>query len=83
MSAERPIAWLLCGLCLATATQAADQEPEPEPDTEFLEYLGMWEETDEDWILLDDTQIAEMQETDKRSEPGPQGEDSSEKTDES
>ena len=81
MSAERPIAWLICGLCLATAAQAGDQEPEP--DTEFLEYLGMWEETDEDWILFDDTQMAEMQETDKRSEPAPEGEDSSEKTDES
>jgi hypothetical protein len=81
MSAERPIAWLLCGLCLATATQAGEEEPAP--DAEFLEYLGMWEETDEDWMLLDNTQIAETQDTEKRSEPAPQGEDSSEKTDES
>jgi hypothetical protein len=81
MSVEHPIAWLLSGLCLATATQAGEQEPAPE--TEFLEYLGMWEETDEDWMLLEDTQIAETQETDERSEPAPQGEDASEKTDES
>ena len=81
MSAERPIAWFLCGLCLATATQAGEQEPAP--DAEFLAYLGMWEETDEDWMLLDEAQIAEMQEADERSEPAPEGEDSSEKTDES
>ena len=81
MSAERAIVWLLCGMCLATAAQAA--EDETAPDAEFLEYLGMWDESDEDWVLLDDAQMAETQETDKRSEPAPEGEDSSENADES
>jgi hypothetical protein len=81
MSAERAIAWLLCGICLATAAQAGEEEAAP--DAEFLEYLGMWDESDEDWVLLDDTQVVEMQEMNERSEPAPEGEDSSEKTDES
>ncbi len=28
---------------------AADEVP---PDLEFLEYLGSWEESDEDWLLF-------------------------------
>ena len=81
MSAERTIAWLLCGLCAGTATMA--EEPEEAPDAEFIEYLGIWEETDEDWMLFDETWAADIKETEKRNEPAPEGEDSSEKTDES
>ena len=32
----------------------ADDEEEPVTDMEFLEYLGSWEESDEEWQLLDD-----------------------------
>ena len=52
------------------------------PEIEFLEYLGMWEESDEDWMMFeesDDTRKA----TQERSEPAPEGEDSMEKSDES
>ena len=51
MSAERlvrlVVLWGLtgaCGLVTAEDTEA--------PDLEFLEYLGSWEEAEEDWILL-------------------------------
>ena len=81
MSPERALVPLLCGICLGTAAVAGEEEPAP--DVEFLEYLGMWEGTDEDWLLLDDTRTAEMQELEERSEPAPEGEDSPEKTDES
>ncbi len=78
MSAERVAALLVCALCLGTAALA--EEEEPAPDAEFLEYLGMWEETDEDWLILDEAQAAEM---DKRSDPAPEGEESPETMDES
>jgi hypothetical protein len=56
---------------------AADEEV---PDPEFLEYLGLWEESDEDWLIFDEPVTAE---TDERSDPASEGEESPEKTDES
>jgi hypothetical protein len=56
---------------------AADEEV---PDPEFLEYLGLWEESDEDWLTFEEPVTAE---TDERSDPAPEGEESTEKTDES
>ena len=61
-----------CGLVLA--------EDEAVPDAEFLEYLGLWEESDEDWLLFDEPITADAEE---RSDPVPEGEESTEKTDES
>jgi hypothetical protein len=61
-----------CGVAFA-----ADEEV---PDPEFLEYLGLWEESDEDWLIFDEPVTAE---TDERSDPAPEGEESTEKTDES
>ena len=55
---------------------AADAE---EPDMEFLEYLGQWEESDEEWVMIDRRISLE---TDKRTDPAPQGEESTEKDDE-
>jgi len=54
MSAERgrrtrgSLAALL--LALAVLPALADEEL---PDIEFLEYLGSWEEGDDDWMLFD------------------------------
>jgi hypothetical protein len=61
-----------CSLVLA-----ADAEM---PDPEFLEYLGMWEESDEDWIIFDEPVTADS-EQDSDSEK--EDEESTEKTDES
>jgi hypothetical protein len=50
------------------------------PDPDFLEYLGAWEASDEDWLLFDESVTAELEE---RTDPVPQeGEESTEKTDE-
>ncbi len=78
MSAERFIALLAGGLCLGTAALADDEEPAS--DAEFIEYLGMWEESDEDWLLFEEIQAAELEE---RSGPVPEDEATPEKTDES
>ena len=65
---------------VAAVAVVAEEEPPPEADAEFIEYLGMWEETDEDWMLLEEIQVAD---SDERSDPAPEGEESAEKTDES
>lgn len=79
MSARRRVvagALLLgCGLVLA-----ADDEV---PDAEFLEYLGSWDESDEEWLIFEEQAIAEAIETDKESDPAPDGEESTETEDES
>ncbi|MDH3266305.1 MAG: hypothetical protein OEM25_05000, partial [Gammaproteobacteria bacterium] len=62
----------VCSLVLA-----ADDEV---PDAEFLEYLGLWEESDEDWLLFEEPITAD---TEERSGPAPEGEEPTEKTDES
>ena len=77
MSAERAIVLVACGLCLGTTAMA---EEEAVPDADFLEYLGMWQESDEDWLLLEEIQMTDL---DERSDPVPEGEESTEMKDES
>ena len=79
MSARRQVAVLVCGLWLAVAA-GAEEQPDKDLEVEFLEYLGMWEQTDEDWLLYDDEETVVMEE---RSEPAPEGEVSTEIEDES
>ena len=70
----------LIGILLmgASLVLAADEEM---PDPDFLEYLGAWEESDEDWLLFEEPVTAELEE---RTDPVPEeGEESTEKTDES
>jgi len=56
---------------------AADDEI---PEAAFLEYLGLWDESDEDWLIFD---VPITADTEERSEPVPQGEESTETNDES
>lgn len=68
-------------LCASTNTLAeTDAENEELPDLEFLEYLGLWEETDDEWLLLDEEDVAN---NDERNDPVPEGEESTETDDES
>lgn len=48
---------LICGLCLGTVS-VADEAPDADAmsDMDFIEYLGLWEESDEEWLMLDDEQ---------------------------
>ena len=76
MLVDRQLGAIACGLLLCgTATATEDDVPE----VELLEYLGMWEESDEDWLLFEDAIAAE---TEERSDPAPQGEESMENDDE-
>ena len=76
MSVER-LVLIVCGLCAGTGAVAAAEAP---PDAEFLEYLGMWEETDEEWVLQDDLLTAEDEE---RIDAAADDEESPENDDES
>jgi hypothetical protein len=67
---------LLLGFGLAIAGEEEDDTP----DMEFLEYLGSWEESDEEWLMFEGPVTAEL---DERSDPAPEGEESTETEDES
>ncbi len=53
------------------------------PDMEFLEYLGSWEESDEDWVLLAAEAVEQVASEDKRTDPASKEEESVETDDES
>lgn len=80
MSARRArtrcLAGVMLGLC--GTVLAADNEL---PEADFLEYLGSWEESDEEWLIFEDEEKVAL-ETDERIDPAPDGEESAEKDDE-
>ncbi len=77
MLVSRCLTTLLLIVC--SAAVVADEEL---PEIEFLEYLGLWEESDEDWVMFNDPINAENKDR-QRSDPAPEGEESTEKLDES
>jgi hypothetical protein len=64
-------------LSVGSLAFAADEDV---PELEFFEYLGMWEESDEEWLVLDDLVTAE---NDARPDSAPEREKSVENDDES
>ena len=72
---------VLWGLLACSGTVAADDEVMP--DMEFLEYLGLWEESDEDWVLLAAEAVEQVASEDKRTDPASKKEESVENDDES
>jgi hypothetical protein len=81
MSASSELA-VLCGL-LTCGGVAIAQETEA-PDLAFLEYLGSWEESDEDWVLfsLEEANAAKSDDSGKETDPAPQEEKVAELEDE-
>ncbi len=72
---------ILWGLLGCSGVVAADDEVVPE--MEFLEYLGSWEESDEDWVLFIDTVTEQVASEDTRTDPAKKEEESVETDDES
>ena len=69
------LATMLCSCGLAAADEVDVM------DLEFFEYLGMWEETDEEWLMFDELVTAENK---RKPEPRePDDEEPVEKDDES
>jgi hypothetical protein len=55
----RRLVSVLCafgGLWLARGAQAQDAKPAPPPDLDFLEYLGAWQATDDEWLVSEEWQ---------------------------
>ncbi len=44
---------MLCGVVVSAGCAVA-ADAEPPPDEAFLEYLGSWEESDEEWLLYEE-----------------------------
>ena len=79
MSARRALLGSVLMVC--SLVVAADEEL---PEIEFIEYLGLWEDSDEDWVLFSDSFNADKRaRNEQRSDPAPEGEESTEKDDES
>jgi hypothetical protein len=66
-------------LGLSTMVLAADDEL---PEMELLEYLGFWEESDEEWVMFDLGDDAVAAEADTRTDPASQDKESTETDDE-
>ena len=64
-------------LAISGLVLAADGDS---PEMDFLEYLGMWEESDDEWLIFEDEQVA--MDVDERIDPVPEGEESTESKDE-
>jgi len=61
----------------------ADDSEQEMPDSEFLEYLGSWAESDEDWLIIGAAEKLSIEQAkDERTDPVPQGEESTEPDDE-
>ncbi len=75
------IALLWGPLGCMSLVMAAD---ELQPDPEFLEYLGSWAESDEDWLLFsEEVEPIVVIDSGKEIDSTPKGEDSTESKDES
>mgnify|MGYP001828123863 FL=1 len=70
-------AMLVLAFGAAGTVLAADAE---EPDMECVEYLGLWAESDEEWLMVEHQIDAESEE---RVDPLPEGEESTEEDHES
>ncbi|MDJ0909285.1 MAG: hypothetical protein QNI99_08820 [Woeseiaceae bacterium] len=79
MTFDRRI-WLGALLLGTAGLVAADDEL---PEMEFLEYLGMWEESDDEWLALEDDEVLLASDSEERIDPAPDGEESKENDDES
>lgn len=77
MLASRHLIAILLVVCSVAAV--ADEEL---PEIEFLEYLGLWEESDEEWVMFNDPLNADDKDQ-QRSDPAPESEESTETHDES
>ena len=55
---ERTAFFVALAVC---CTPAWGDDEEPVTDMEFLEYLGSWDGTDEEWQLLDGVIMAEQE----------------------
>lgn len=74
---------LLLAAALLGLSGAAAEADDTLPDAEFLEYLGSWEASDEEWLLVQSIALRKaVTGDDERNDPAPDGEESTESIDE-
>ena len=61
MSVDAALRGSLCIVVLGASTLLQAEEHE-DPDPAFIEYLGMWEESDEDWQMMDSKATKDLEE---------------------
>jgi len=71
---------IVCGLCAYSGVVVANDTEQP--DMAFLEYLGSWETSDEDWVLFTADAEEDTKSDDEKSDPEPQVEKVAELDDE-
>lgn len=67
-----PILGLILGLSLGTAWADEEAVDAETSDVEFIEYLGLWEGSDDEWLML-----AEEKDNEETPEMEPEAEDES------
>ncbi len=66
----------IAGLIVLATGTAAFADVDELPDADFLEYLGSWEESDEEWLIFDETdQVARTESGNETDEDESKGED--------
>lgn len=80
MSGRPALTLLAPGLLILSGLANANDEELP--DTDFLEYLGMWQESDEEWLVFEHETDRVADESDERIDPVPTGKESKELEDE-
>jgi hypothetical protein len=81
MRAVMSVRRILIGSVLITCSLAVAADEE-QPEIEFIEYLGLWEDAEEDWTMFSDP-IEARNDNDEQSDPVPEGKESTETKDES
>ena len=70
MSVEVALRGSVCLLMLGTfALHCSGEDTGTDPDLAFIEFLGMWEESDEDWQMMDGRVAENLEEEDDASLP--------------
>ena len=66
----------IAGLIVLATGTAAFADDDELPDADFLEYLGSWEESDEEWLIFEETdQVARAESGNETDEDDSKGED--------
>ena len=72
--------YLVVAALLGAGSAGATEEPaDPTVDAAFLEYLGSWDDTDEDWTLFADDEDSAVADG---NDEAPDGDESAERSDE-
>jgi len=56
----------LAGIAVSSAVNGEETE---DPEVDFLEYLGSWQESDEEWVVIAEIESAEAEKPHEKRKP--------------